>query len=354
VDGKLIEAWAEHMCGFKPKTSQPHVPAGLLALMALAAALLPACLNPPQGVYEFALVGDAPYGADRVPLFEALIDHVNERPQLEWVIHVGDIKQAGEPCTDQLLRSRFDLFQRFAFPFVYTPGDNDWFDCPGGSGTVPDEYGRLDFLRSLFFADPARTTGRRSMPVRTQASEPGFEKFVENVLWLRGPAVYATVHLIAVTREPTDAAAEEHRVDAAIEWIRTAFAVARESSSAAVFIATQADPWMVRGLPEVTRLLCEACLDPQPGLERIYPVLVDESRSFAGPVVLAVGDTHIFRVDKPLYAPDGLLVENFTRVETFGEPHVHWVRVTVDRADPQVFSFHQELVPANTAPVPGH
>ena len=68
---------------------------------------------------------------------------------------------------------------------------------------------------------------------------------------------------------------------------------------------------------------------------------------FGKPVVLAVGDTHVFRVDKPLYREDGSLVESFTRVETFGSPYVHWVRVTVDPSDRQVFSFHQELVEEN-------
>jgi hypothetical protein len=62
-----------------------------------------------------------------------------------------------------------------------------------------------------------------------------------------------------------------------------------------------------------------------------------------------VGDTHIFRVDKPLYRDDRTLVENFTRVETFGNPNVHWVRVSVDPRDSQVFTFHQELVPDNIA-----
>jgi hypothetical protein len=62
-----------------------------------------------------------------------------------------------------------------------------------------------------------------------------------------------------------------------------------------------------------------------------------------------VGDTHIFRVDKPLYRDDRTLVENFTRVETFGNANVHWVRVSVDPRDSQVFTFHEELVPDNFA-----
>ena len=109
------------------------------------------------------------------------------------------------------------------------------------------------------------------------------------------------------------------------------------------FIATQADPWIASG----HLFLCEACSTPTAGLERLYPALVAESDAYGRPVVLAVGDTHVFRVDKPLYRTVGSLVENFTRVEVFGHPDVHWDRVTVDPREQEVFSFHQELVPTN-------
>ena len=35
----------------------------------------------------------------------------------------------------------------------------------------------------------------------------------------------------------------------------------------------------------------------------------------------------------------------FTRVEPFGVPDMHWLRVIVDPADDQVFSVHPEIVP---------
>ena len=91
-----------------------------------------------------------------------------------------------------------------------------------------------------------------------------------------------------------------------------------------------------------------AVFDPRPGLERLYHVLERESRGFDGPVVLAVGDTHVFRVDKPSHSADtGLLIENFTRVEPLGHPYVHWVRVQVDPLSDEVFSFQQQIVQDN-------
>lgn len=326
-------------------SSNGYVPNVSLAL----AIALTACDATRDSAYEFALVGDNPYGPTDVPRFEALIDDVNGQSDLRWVIHVGDV-QSGQRCTDELFQTRFDLYQRFALPFVYTPGDNDWFDCRREAWGGFDEYERLDRLRSLFFPNPASTTGGRRMDVRSQSAEPDFEEFVENVMWVHEGVVFSTIHLVWLTRLPTNSAIAMRRMDAAIAWIRLTFAVAAERQSVGVFLATQADPWIVSGLP----FLCEACSRPTPGLERLYPALIEASDTFNGPVVIAVGDTHIFRVDKPLYRADSSLVENFTRVEVFGDPAVHWVRVSVDPRTREVFSFHQELVPANISrrPVP--
>jgi hypothetical protein len=41
------------------------------------------------------------------------------------------------------------------------------------------------------------------------------------------------------------------------------------------------------------------------------------------------------------------MIENFTRVTTFGEYQHHWVSAKVDPRDPNVFTFHQRLVGAN-------
>jgi hypothetical protein len=76
--------------------------------------------------------------------------------------------------------------------------------------------------------------------------------------------------------------------------------------------------------------------------------------AYRKPVVLFHGDTHYFRVDKPLFRSNeagpknfGRQIENFTRVETFGAPETHWVRVIVDPNDPQVFTFKEQIVEEN-------
>ena len=54
----------------------------------------------------------------------------------------------------------------------------------------------------------------------------------------------------------------------------------------------------------------------------------------------------------------GRRLENFTRVETFGDHQengdndVHWLRVDVDPRSREVFSFQPQIVPANRTAVP--
>ena len=59
-------------------------------------------------------------------------------------------------------------------------------------------------------------------------------------------------------------------------------------------------------------------------------------------------DTHLFRTDKPLYSKKtNRIFESFTRVGMFAWPEMHWVHVTVDPADLQLFRFKAEILPEN-------
>lgn len=308
--------------------------------------------------FDFALIGDLPYTPGDLVRFDRLIDDVNgHRPRIEWVLHVGDIRGGGKvPCSDEILMDRFDRMQRFARAFVLTPGDNDYLDCRNA-----DPHERLAFLRALFFPKPGRTTGGRPMAVESQALNAGFENFVENALWIRGGVVFATFHALGVDRAPDphpDLTAARNA--AAVAWIGEAFARARAVGAKGVFLATQVDPWVVTGPPGVARMLCRdpaggesPCLARRGGIGPIYDALEQGAAGFGGPVVLATGDLHYFRVDKPLLVArtlpdeDPRTLENFTRVEAFGSPYVHWVRIRVDPGDRDVFSFHPEVIREN-------
>jgi hypothetical protein len=54
------------------------------------------------------------------------------------------------------------------------------------------------------------------------------------------------------------------------------------------------------------------------------------------PILFIHGDTHMYRVDYPFSVP-------IRRLETYGSPFVGWVRVTVDPAKPELFTFQPQL-----------
>jgi hypothetical protein len=310
------------------------------------------------GRFDFALIGDMPYTDGDLVRFERLVRDVNGvRPKVEWVLHVGDLRGGGKsPCSDEVMQSRFALMQRFEGPFVLTPGDNDYLDCRN-----VDPHERLAFLRKLFFEDPGRTTGGRPMKVESQHGRKGFEDFVENAMWIRNGVVFATIHALGVDRLPDphpDLTAARNA--AALDWLETVFAKARAIDSPGVFLATQADPWVVTGPPKVARLVCRGkpgsespCVARRGGLEPVYDALERAAAAYGRPVVIATGDLHYFRVDKPLLAAatladeDPRTVENVTRVEAFGSPYIHWVRIGVDPDARDVFTFAPQVIREN-------
>jgi len=60
----------------------------------------------------------------------------------------------------------------------------------------------------------------------------------------------------------------------------------------------------------------------------------------------------------PFLDAEGRRLENFTRVETFGDNQqngnndVHWIKVTVDPGSRDVFKYQAQIVPANRTAVP--
>ena len=127
-------------------------------------------------------------------------------------------------------------------------------------------------------------------------------------------------------------------------------------------IVTQADPgWDLsdgaRAPLRDPRTLAET--DGQPdGFKDYLVALRNEVIAWQKPVAYVHGDSHYFRIDRPFLDSQGRRLENFTRVETFGDNQgngnndVHWLKVTVDPKSRDVFSYQAQIVPANRTAVP--
>jgi len=99
--------------------------------------------------------------------------------------------------------------------------------------------------------------------------------------------------------------------------------------------------------------------DGQPdGFQEFLLALRDEVIAFRRPVAYVHGDSHYFRIDRPFLDDQGRRLENFTRVETFGDHQengindVQWLKVMVDPHSREVFSYQAQIVPSNRVAVP--
>src|SRR5262249_52548145 len=105
------------------------------------------------------------------------------------------------------------------------------------------------------------------------------------------------------------------------------------------------------------KTLAETDTNPD-GFQSWLSAVRDETIAFRKPVAYVHGDSHYFRIDKPMQDSQGRRLENFTRVETFGDHQengvndVHWLKVLVDPSSRDVFAYQPQIVPANRVAVP--
>ena len=320
------------------------VTAALLAFGATAVAAQDRSSGGRPEPFDVGLIGDFPYSPEQEREADNLLRELNGE-DLAFVAHDGDIKSGSTACTNDVYRREFRRFEPSKNPFVFTPGDNEWTDChrePNPTPQEADPLNRLDLLRRTFYADDD-SLGREEIPLKRQGDE-----YPENARWNEGGVTFATLHVVGsnnnrpTTATPTIGDEEEWRArnTANVRWLKGAFGAAERRDSEAVMVVIQAN-------------IFEEDTDQPSGFAGFQKALRRETIAFEKPVVLVHGDSHYFRIDKPLYAEEGnedTRVLNFTRVETFGDADVHWVRATVDTRDDEVFSFEPELVEENLAP----
>ncbi|MCG7905194.1 MAG: metallophosphoesterase [Candidatus Thiodiazotropha taylori] len=309
--------------------------------------------------FSFAMIGDVPYGVapySEYPAFDNLVKQVNRQKKLKWVIHTGDIKSGGTECSDDLFYDRLDRYNAFKKPFIYTPGDNEWTDCHRVNAGEYQPLERLAKLREVFFSNPGKTIGGKTMSVETQAWTAGYEEFPENVRWSKNGVIFTALHVVgsnnglkafdpasSAVRGDEDDAEAYRRIDAAVDWINETFDKAIEEDAPGVLFMMQANPILEVGyaLPRG-----DALTAAREGFNEILTTLERRTLEYAKPVVLAHGDSHYFRVDKPGLVENGF-IGNFTRVENFGSSRVHWVKISVNPKSKQVFKFQPMIIEEN-------
>lgn len=292
--------------------------------------------------FHFALLGDIPYTDEEEQWFLQLIEAFNADQTLAFVVHDGDFKSGKSPCTDELFNRRHAQFQSVEHPLVYVFGDNEWTDCHREEAGRYDPAERLAKLREMFTSG-SETLGKRTLPLRRQSDNPRYQKFRENVRWVYGDVIFVGLNVPGSDNNIAQKREYEERNAANVAWLQESFKFAAESGTRGVMVIIHANPKF-----------------PSPGVSpkrnpygAFLSALEREVRAFDKPVVLVHGDTHRFRIDKPLRdSQSGQPIENFTRVETFGTPDVRWIKGTVDPQNPAVFRF-EPVDQGNLSPTTG-
>ena len=355
-------------------------PAGhALAALMLACASMGAAIaddddDRNEGSYAIGLWGDLPYESATSNVQTTigvpnLIADMNSQ-RLKFTVHNGDLKAGSVvQCTDQLYFQSLDFFNTLRAPAMFTPGDNDWTDCDRPANGGYNSRERLDRERAILFSTPY-SFGQRRMRQEVQTEKlclgvDGLVPCVENRRWNVGRVVYVTLNvpgscnnLCDTNPDPAEFAA---RNAANIKWLKETFAKAKTQNAAGVMIIAQANPgW---DLSDPTRApvrnpntLAEAVAATD-GYKDYLTALRTEVIAFRKPVAYVHGDSHYFRVDKPFLDASGRRLENFTRVETFGNNvqngtnDVQWVKAIVDPNSREVFSYQAMIVPGNRVAV---
>jgi len=150
---------------------------------------------------------------------------------------------------------------------------------------------------------------------------------------------------------------------AGIQWMKDTFATAVAQNCVAVMFITQADPGFAQDSSQGGPLrnpmtLAETDVPAiQDGFQAFLLALRAQVIAFNKPVAYVHGDSHYFRIDKPLLDATGKRVTNFTRVETFGDHQpflgdVNWLKVNVDPSSREVFSYEPQIVNRDPVLVP--
>ena len=328
--------------------------------------------------YAIGIWGDLPYSDVQAQTgVPNLIADMNSQ-DLAFTAHDGDLKAGNgisgsatpTTCADALYLQGLAYLNSLRAPAMFTPGDNDWTDCDRAKNGGFNSLERLDHERAVFFSD-SFSLGQHRIRQEVQQTPlclgvSGPVPCVENRRWTVGGVTYATLDIPGSCNNlcdtNPDAAEYLARNQANIAWMIETFEDARHRRSAAIMLITQANPgWDMSDPTRAPLRNPQTLAEANPATDGYHDFLVAlraQVIAFQKPVAYVHGDSHYFRVDKPFLDALGQRLENFTRVETFGDNaangnnDVHWVKVVVDAGSRDVFTYQPQIVPGNRTAVP--
>jgi hypothetical protein len=270
---------------------------------------------------RFAVIGDCPYYPFEEIQVQRMIVRLNEL-NLDFVIHLGDIKAAKALCTQALLDSRAELFSQLQAPLIYTPGDNDWADCRRPARLSNNEVDPLkakQMLLQTWFGESGwvekKSIARRADSRLAIERQP---QQIENARWQHGHTLFVLLHTIGSNDnagfDVENDREQQVRATNNLAWLDACFKQAKHSGVKQIAIGFHAS----------------INLNNPP---KAYKPLIDSIRSgtmtLRKPLLLMHGDTHTQRIDQPFFdnTSNNKRISSITRLECFGSGIVNYVLV---------------------------
>ena len=311
--------------------------------------------------FKVAILPNEPFqkGFEKTGTVQSINEH-----QVQLVLFNGDTKDGKSNCSDAIIgKGLTDYFNKLNAPTLYSVGDNEWTDCHRTSNGGYDPIERLSYIRKTFFH---KKTSQGKNPVAVIRQGAFGEKFSENSRFIRDKIMFVALHVVGSnnnlvstdklchkkskrSQQDCEAASKEYqeRNTQNIKWLKESFAIAKTEKLAGIAIVAHADIYFPFELSDggyANDFL--QSLDDKNGFTDFFHGLVEGTHDFSGQVVLIMGDSHFFKIDKAMFEDDGTLTPNFTRVETFGSNETSWVEMQVDPEDSVVFSFKPVILPS--------
>ncbi|CAB4333927.1 unannotated protein [freshwater metagenome] len=317
--------------------------------------------------YSVALIGDMPYDAKGVTQTPNVIASINAS-DVTLALFGGDTMSGkGDKCTDEAYPAlKTNFFDKFTKPVFYSVGDNEWVDCDRAVKGAYDPLTRLALVRSNFFQKADGTYIKLGAPnsriaVSHDSKYPEMQFFSFKGITYIFPHVPGSANNSAVAtpafKTYNDLAKDGDDVEykardaANVAWINKGFDEAKSVGSAGVIVVLQANmDW-----EGYARDAAVPNNENTAAFANVKQALLTNTLKFKKPVLLQNGDEHWYQVDMPMNETDGKLiekdkgslVENFTRVQTFGSGFNHWVELIIDPRAENLWTFKVHIIKEN-------
>ncbi|MCC6071423.1 hypothetical protein ACFSQU_17940 [Massilia sp. GCM10020059] len=259
--------------------------AALAAAACMAAMAASAAAHAPNDGHSFGVIGHSfAKGGDDERLKQSIEE--SSESALAFVVLTG-IKAANEPCSDKLYLERRKLISNARRPMIVMPSATDWSGCKNSNGRTA-AIERLNRVRELYYAEP-ESLGRRKIEVTRQSANAKFRSYAENMYWVEGNVLYATVNIPANNNHYLPEAGRnsefEDRLVANRYWLNRVFALARAKKHAAVVLFSEGD---IKPLVQEKglRALLGRNRKPQDGFDAPRRQVAQLARKFRGKVLL--------------------------------------------------------------------